>query len=472
MALSCCSVPVPMTDSLAPLFERFATVCRAAGFAEGGMGEIEETVGSEALEMQRKAVEAAAQTKADGVDSSRCPRCGTRLNRVTHGHERTVTTRFGPVTLRRSKGYCPRCDQWVFPADEVLGLNKRATASPSVQEASALLVSKMPAAEASAVARRLMGLDLDPSTLDREARRQGQRAEEIRRREDEEACDTVGRWKVTARVGKDLPQTPFLPIIMMDAWMIRERDAWGETQALKEAGQAVPSRWHWVYTATIFRLDQRARTQSDRPMILSRGYVATRKGVEEFSRQVFAEAVRQGLLLCRDALVVCDGGVWLWNLAEDRFPWARKRLDFYHAGEHLWEVAHTLYGKNTPEARAWAEPLIHQLRHGGEAGVVQTLEDLAAVVEEAKREVIEREAKYFSSHRKHLDYSKGAARGEPIGSGAIESTCRQYQCRFKRTGQFWTIEGDEPLLAMETCWRNGRWGQLFPHSITNRYAQN
>ena len=52
----------------------------------------------------------------------------------------------------------------------------------------------------------------------------------------------------------------------------------------------------------------------------------------------------------------------------------------------------------------------------------------------------------------------------PLGSGAIESTCRQYQCRFKRTGQFWTLEGDEALMGLETFWRNGRWEELYPHA--------
>jgi hypothetical protein len=54
--------------------------------------------------------------------------------------------------------------------------------------------------------------------------------------------------------------------------------------------------------------------------------------------------------------------------------------------------------------------------------------------------------------------------GEPLGSGAMESTCRQYQVRFKRTGQFWSQTGDEALMCLETFRRNGRWHILFPHS--------
>ena len=68
-----------------------------------------------------------------------------------------------------------------------------------------------------------------------------------------------------------------------------------------------------------------------------------------------------------------------------------------------------------------------------------------------------------ANNRHRMDYAEGKARGEPIGSGAMESTCRQYQCRFKRPGQFWSQSGDEALLCVETFWRNGRWNTRFPH---------
>ncbi len=52
----------------------------------------------------------------------------------------------------------------------------------------------------------------------------------------------------------------------------------------------------------------------------------------------------------------------------------------------------------------------------------------------------------------------------PVGSGVIESACRQYQCRFKRTGQFWTTAGDEALMCLETLWRKCLWWELCPHA--------
>lgn len=459
-----------LREVLVPVFETFvAEAERMAGNA-GGMGEMEESLGSMG-ELQRLALERAAQAKADGADNSRCPACGDKLERVTGGHERTVQTRFGEVVLRRSKGWCAKCGEWRFPADDLLGLHKRAAASPAVQEASALLVSKMPAQEAAKVLGRLMGRPADDSTMAREARRAGERAKKLRGKMDEEACHTEGRWRVTEEVRKGLGPAPFVLVIEMDAWLVRERDEWGRTRQLQDAGEKF-SRWHWVYTATVFRLDARAQTQSGRPVILSRAHVATRQGLEAFSRQVYAEAVRQGLLAAEDALVVADGGVWIWNIADDRFPGARKRLDFYHAVQHLGAVATVLHGKGTQEAREWTERLAHQLRHGGEAGVIGTVADLARAADPAHKEALEREAAYFETHKDHMDYENGASKGEPIGSGAIESTCRQHQCRFKRPGMFWTTEGDDALLALECFWRNGRWSLIFPHSAGNAPARN
>ena len=52
-----------------------------------------------------------------------------------------------------------------------------------------------------------------------------------------------------------LPLEPFTLVIELDAWNIRERNDWGQSEALRKAGQE-PARWHWVYGGTCFRLRQ------------------------------------------------------------------------------------------------------------------------------------------------------------------------------------------------------------------------
>ena len=60
-----------------------------------------------------------------------------------------------------------------------------------------------------------------------------------------------------------------------------------------------------------------------------------------------------------------------------------------------------------------------------------------------------------------LHYAKVREQDCPIGSGAMESTCAQFQNRFKRTGQFWTPHGQGHLLALDLARRNDDWDELW-----------
>jgi hypothetical protein len=227
-----------------------------------------------------------------------------------------------------------------------------------------------------------------------------------------------------------------------------------------------------VYGATVFQLGERVETGGGRRMILSRGTVMTRAGIESLREQLWAEAVRQGLLQAERVLVVADGAAWIWNLVDDRFGQAKQRLDFYHAAEHLWTVAEALHGEGTKQARAWVRPLLQQIERGSVGRVIEKLDGLLAELPRGKKKEVAAELEYLRSHEKRMDYGAAKRLGEPLGSGAIESTCRQYQCRFKRTGQFWTERGDEALMCLETFWRNGRWNLLYPHAIDFELLKN
>jgi hypothetical protein len=377
-------------------------------------------------------------------------------------------TIWGSVRFVRDYGWCRHSRQWGYPADHRLGLAPNAPASPRVQEIAALLTLKMPPAQAAPLMERIVGLPLSRSTLDREACRQGMRAQTVR----DHCADLtqvpggVARLSQAAQPG--LPQSPFTLVIELDAFHIRERDYWGQTQRRLQQGLEI-SRWHWVYVGTCFRLDQRGRTAGGRPIITERGYVATRLGLEAFDRQLYAEALQRGLLQADKVLVIADGAIWIWNWAQDRFQYATHRLDLWHLKEHLWEVAHELHGQGTPEARAWVQPLFRQLenRKDGAVKILSRLEHLKQTLThltENQKTMLSREIEYVKTHQHRMDYAQAKAAGEPLGSGAIESTCRQYQCRFKRPGQFWSLDGDEALLALETLYRNDRWHLLFPHA--------
>ena len=464
---NCCVETVPHHDSGYETFTQpvadwqarlTAGLTRSIQACNETLGHLEEEILTQTQGLERKLLQIGAQQKADQSPPN-CPVCGRVLSRRTRDHERTFHSRFGPVTVKRLRGWCRRCRAWRFPADSALGLSETGGASPSVQEMAALTVSKMPVNEASAVIERLTGVKLPPATLDREARRQGQQASRKRKQLDEQMCAGQGSEQMVP-----LPDQPFTLVIELDAWNIRERDQWGQSQKCRADGRE-PERWHWVYGGTCFRLDQREPTAGGRARILSRGTVMTRAGVAGLREQIFAEARRQGLAQAAKVLVVADGALWIWNLAGDRFGGAHQRLDYYHASQHLWAVAQALHPEDEAAARAWIEPLLKRLKRGRAASVLTDLRAVAKRLRSRKRRAVESELRYLEGHAQRMDYGAGGRAGEPLGSGAIESTCRQYQCRFKRPGQFWSRPGDEGLMCLETFWRNDRWHLLYPHIL-------
>jgi hypothetical protein len=426
--------------------------------SDQNLGHLEIQAAQDVKELLRQTIERGAQAKADATPPV-CPVCGQTLSRLSADHPRTFESRFGSITVKRTRGYCKRCHKWRVPADTALGLEESAGYSPAVQDMAALLASKMPVEDASAVLEHLTGVKLPRATLDREARRQGERAQRLRTQLDRQAATEKNQLELTLE--------PYQMIIQLDAWNIRERDAWGRSGALRRQGQE-PERWHWVYTGTCFRLDHRGQTAGGRPVITERGFVATRQGLDGLREQLHAEALRRGLGQAASALVIGDGAVWIWRLADDRWPQAHQRLDFYHAVQHLAAVGRALFGENQAKLKAWLKPLVKQLKHQSSLKVIRQLEEvLAAMPGGAAVQVVAKEVEYFHQHQERMDYRAGRRAGEPIGSGPVEATCRQTQCRFKRPGQFWSQAGDEALMCLEMFWRNDRWHLLFPHSSFN-----
>ena len=221
-------------------------------------------------------------------------------------------------------------------------------------------------------ARRLCGIRPSPAGLHREARRQGERATGVRDRLCAMAADPEGRRRLRAMAAP--APAGFTLIIEIDAWNIRERDGWGRTAELRAAGEE-PPRWHWVYTATVFRLDHRGATASGRPSSPSAARWRPASGSRRSPPSSTPRRSCGGSRPLRRVLVVADGAVWIWNLLAERFPGAAERLDLWHALEHLWELARGFHPQNP---RAWIDRIVEDLKDhsDGASRLLEALEEL------------------------------------------------------------------------------------------------
>ena len=357
-----------------------------------------------------------------------------------------------------------RC--WLNPLRELWGLSSRQELTPVLEEKLCYTATMSGSYESAARVADKWGSAVEDSTIHAHVQQAGARAEQLERRRVERALDPDTRAQVVAETGERLGDESFSLVIEVDGWMVRERASqWGLKPPEKQGDRVA---WHEMKTGVIFRLEDRARTQSQRPVILGKTYVAWRGEPGEFGRRLHAEAIRQGLHQAQQVYVVADGAVWIWNIVQDRLSGAVEVLDFYHAAQHLWAVAEELYGEDRQAARRWVSPLLHKLKYGGQEQVRSRLKHRLRCClrhNDPAAAVVEREVCYFERHRDRLNYSQVHDEGCPIGSGAIESTCAQLQTRFKRTGQFWTPPGQGRLMALELARRNDDWEELWENQL-------
>ncbi len=102
-----------------------------------------------------------------------------------------------------------------------------------------------------------------------------------------------------------------------------------------------------------------------------------------FIQRVRREATRRGFDLAPRRVIVGDGALWIWNLADEHFPGAIQILDLYHAKGHLWDVAKAIYGAGSELAEHWAKQLRDELDEGKIDEILTALGDHDQTNEEA-----------------------------------------------------------------------------------------
>ena len=245
-----------------------------------------------------------------------------------------------------------------------------------------------------------------------------------------------------------------LGVLLLDGWQARFRGpGWGARQT-----DQARVEWHEIKTGVFYLHEQAAHRPGGRGVLSDKVIVSWQGEPLELGRRLHWEALRRGLARAQETLVLGDGSAWIWNVKADRWPRARELLDFYHGGEHLWELGRGLKGE--AGAAAWVKPRLHGLRHGQEKQVLAAIARLKPLPGEAGQTVRAQQG-YFAGQAGRMNYHPIARRGWPIGSGAVESACRAKQCRFKRPGQFWTTDGLRHLCALDEARRNGHWHELW-----------
>jgi len=403
----------------------------ALALLEQAAGELGKRIALLALEDQ-------LQQLGTGYESSSrlCP-CGQR-QRFLRYSPRRLRSLCGTLSLRRAYYHCSHCRTGSAPLDAQLGLSAR-DITPGVERAATLLAAHLPFAETEFVLQELTGVALSGRQVETVAEAIGQQAEAAQQRE-QQAAARQGLPEVSG----PQRQPPRTLIIEMDGVQVGLQDG----------------SWQEVKCGVIYELSQRVEINPQRWELLSSRQLALRGEVAKFRQRLWATVLALGLRPCDRVVVLGDGAEWIDQTAQLLFPGALRILDYYHAAERLWAVAAARFGEGSREGEAWAQRRAAKLRGGQTKQVIASLKRLQMKTAE-KRATQEDAARYLGARCEQMSYAAYEGQGLPIGSGAVESACKQIvTARLKQAGMRWSEAGVDAMVALRCYVLNRRFDEL------------
>lgn len=361
---------------------------------------------------------------------------------------------FGEVRFTRAYYHgcgCPR-GGGVHPADGRWGLDGRA-ATAAVRELTTLSGTLVSFAQSRFVLQKLAGLALSEATIRRITEDAGEAIVASRERGEEDPPAEPFEWS-RDRQGK------LCGCASLDGVHVPRQ---GPRGAKAESRVATIGR---VWEMTVENPDQSARRR-----------LVGAFSLDEAARSLAQQAHRVGGDRVEQWILPSDAGAGLETRLSTTFPFSTWVLDFYHAQEHLRIVAGVRFGDPAAAATEHAR-LRSLLRHEGGAALLADLgadlnlnDDAAAfALSPASAEAFRVERNYFAKHQHGLDYPGYEARGWPLGSGPMESGCKEVvAARMKGSGRRWGDRGAAAVLALRLDFCNGprtwnaRW-ERFQHN--------
>lgn len=370
-----------------------------------------------------------------------------------HGRRaKQIMTALGRVCFERSYYLCPHCHQGYSPRDRELDVEAVAC-SPGVRRMMAVVGSDTSFDQGREQLQLLAGIEVTAKAVERHAEAIGAGIEageqgEIRRAKQLELPDVCS------------PKAPFF-YIEMDGTGVPVVKAETQGRAGKVEGQSAHTReakLGCVFTQT--RVDEEGRPVRDED---STSYVAAIETAEEFGLRLYSEAWRRGWSRAQKKIVIADGAIWIWNLADQHFPGAIQIVDLFHARQHLWELSAKLHPDEKARNR-WMARCLDRLERGKIEALVQIIRESAPAGADLSKTVAN-EAEYFARNAERMRYPTFREQGLFVGSGVVEAGCKTViGARLKRSGSFWTVDGANAIIALRCC----RYSRRFEDYWENR----
>ena len=384
----------------------------------GSLSELERAAKEMSYELGAEIIQQTLEA-ADGkypIASKECKYCGGAARYIRRREGMSITLQ-GRVYYRRAYYSCKQCGKGHYPLDERLKIKPGEMSAEVVQMAALLGIHDSFKTSSDVLARTTL-LELSPNSIRKACHLMGERviAHEEKLEADSQDLEKQCEHKRT--------QAPRQLYGSMDGFMVLFEDGWHEMKG---------GTW-WTLTAE-GELDHIQ-------------YYVDSSPADEFTHLVWATGFEQLADQAAELIFVTDGAEWIERIIRQHFPHASLIVDWYHACEYLTPLA-PLAKVSKFEQAQWLEHTITDLWEGRIAQVIEAASTLIRPHLNVDDDPAQKAVRYFSNQRSRMNYPLYRQKGYSIGSGIMESACKQLGLeRLKIAGARW---GEDRVSACKVA---------------------
>lgn len=360
--------------------------------------------------------------------------CGNEARRVSRREAKLMSV-FGWVNYRRSYYDCEGCGSKQIPLDSSWGI-KPGEVSPVMGKLMAITGVDISFEKACRKIKEFLLVEVSDNTIRKQTCLMGQKQAQEERRWMEQSQDETWLQERERHI-KAVPERLYGSI---DGAIVPIGKDWRELKSLC-----------WYIVDEVYsKKRQKAQQISYHSDIIE---------AKQFGQVLWATGVMRLADKTKELVFVCDGAAWIWKLVEHYFPQAVQIVDWYHACQYLVAVADGAFSCKVARSQ-WLDEVKGLMWNGQIEKVIQACQHYLndpLVSEPAQKAVT-----YFSNNQDRMNYAQFREKGYWIGSGTIESACKQIaSARIKIAGARWTVQGAVDTAKARAAWLSD--GDLFDH---------
>lgn len=398
--------------------------------------EIEESLRTLCQRVGRGVLSRALQEFAEAVPAPTC--CGERMR--NYGFRSiTVRSTFGEIPISRRRYRCLVCDRELYPADGHLCCHGHHVTQPLAKKVCQLATVEHFTRLPELIAAQ-HGVTLNHEDLVELVHDMGTMANERRMA----AAAPLPERRVAPPAEFPAPKTLYVScdgIMYCTNQTEPHPDHPGEKRLI----------WQQMKVGCVYWQDDKERWHKQ--------MIWGRESPELFGAALWRLACRYGYEGAQEKIFAADGGSWCWEIRAKYFSDSTGILDWYHAGEHVWDAAKKIAGDSPG---TWADRADDQLRDGGGESLLTWLRASPVPSDEPARLALGELINYVATKVHYMNYPDYRGRKWQIGSGMIESTCKQLVGqRLKGPGMHWSELGALAVTALRAIDLNGKWNAFW-----------